>query len=653
MLIYLVAAVSHFIALKPQSDFPLLATDEVQYVSVAENLRLGNGFTAHGEFHAGLPPLYPLTVAFAHSWGQYPRLSALWLNCFLICLAIFPAYGLSRLVGLDRSIACLLAAAAAFLPNTVWAGLYMAEALNYPLFLAAFWVLAEWVQKPVIALDWLAGLLLSAMVLTKVAAWSFVAAVAITAAFLVFRSKSWQFAGHTIRMFVTVAATQIAWQAFKNFHHAAGLGMYGEVLGDFGLTKLSIPLVVAYLCDFLLAPGLLVAIPLFCWFREDGRRRTALSTLLAATLLCEIVIHCVLEGGLTGFLRERLLLYSFPVIAIFAVKGLDSLAASRAMKALFIVLPLALLVLLNLYAFPYNPVLDVPWVSALGSFAWAGVDSFARQHFNMVATGRILVSGGVILLVPPRWTQAALGVVVLGFYTGAFASSAEEMTQLTRRGKTQVDGVAYWLGANRVNAGDRLVLCGRMAYYEEKHRSELYDRFFVNWQETFGLTDIWNFQLETYGLYDVRMVQSPEQFRTRLRAGDRVLSATRLSDLDLVSYRFPLYLYAVPKRAVDPQPLYIVDVTAEQASGKALNVPMRLPAGQYRASLHLAHAPDAHLSIEAVATKTGLALFHREGTAEDISMFELSAPEDSPVQFRLGSEREARLFRELTLEYMR
>src|SRR5215469_7585339 len=114
VLIYVVAVLVHFACLRPQSIFPLLVTDEVQYISVGENLRLGHGFTTHGEFHAAMPPLYPLFVAFAHSIGSSPRTSALWFSCFAICLAVFPAYGLARSVDLSRPLACLVAAASVF-----------------------------------------------------------------------------------------------------------------------------------------------------------------------------------------------------------------------------------------------------------------------------------------------------------------------------------------------------------------------------------------------------------------------------------------------------------------------------------------------------------------------------------------------------------
>src|SRR5260370_20304173 len=99
--IYIISVALHFVSLRHEAEFPLLATDEVQYISVGENLRLGHGFTTRGEFHTGLPPIYPLFIAFTHSLGSNPRMSALLFSCIVICLVVFPAYGLARLIDLD------------------------------------------------------------------------------------------------------------------------------------------------------------------------------------------------------------------------------------------------------------------------------------------------------------------------------------------------------------------------------------------------------------------------------------------------------------------------------------------------------------------------------------------------------------------------
>jgi len=169
--IYAISVALHFVCLRHEAEFPLLATDEVQYISVGESLRLGEGLTTRGEFHTGLPPFYPLFVAFTHSVGSNPRMSALFFSCLTICMVVFPAYGLARHIELDKRSALLLAAASAFLPHTLFAGMYMTETINYPLFIAAFWAFARWLEHPSIRRSLAAGALLSAMLLTKIAAW--------------------------------------------------------------------------------------------------------------------------------------------------------------------------------------------------------------------------------------------------------------------------------------------------------------------------------------------------------------------------------------------------------------------------------------------------------------------------------------------------
>ena len=654
VLIYFVAVFVHFACLKPQSIFPLVATDEAQYVALGENLRLGQGFTAHGEFHAAAPPLYPLFVAFAHSWGAYPRLSLLWFSCFAICLALFPAYALARHVNLSRSISCLLAAAVALLPHTLWAGLYMAETLNYPLFVAAFYVLARWVEEPTVHRDWFAAGLLSAMVLTKVAAWSFVAAILITVIVLsISRRGPARLWLHALRIFSLVIASQLAWQVFKYAHRAAGFGSYGHALGDFGLPQLSAGLLGAYLGDFLLAPGIFVAVPLILWFRQYGPKRFALAILLAATLICQLAIHGLLEGGITGLVRERLFFYPMPIMAIFAVKGLDSWdAANKRIKVLFVAAPLVLLWLASQFAFPYNPVLDISWASLLGSFAWISVDSFTKFHLMAVTAFGIVTGGILFALLPRRWIQPSLATFVLVFYSCAFASSTTEMTQLSGRGKTEVDAYVYWLSVQKVNPDDRLIICGPMAYYEERHRSAPFDPFFVDWQRRFRFNDIWLYQFETYGRYDVRMAQTPDQIRELARPGDHILCTTRLTGLDLASYRMPMYLYTAPKAlAASPRPLYTVDITAEQSYKGVLGPPLNLPAGNYRATVFMRPAPGAQFSVEVVKVDNQAVIAKREVDTPG-STFDFFDPGDAAVQFHLGGTGDPALFQLLTFAYV-
>jgi hypothetical protein len=652
--IYMISVVLHFVSLRHEAEFPLLATDEVQYISVGENLRLGNGFTTRGEFHTGLPPFYPLFVAFTHSVSTDVRTSELLFSCIAICLVVFPAYGLARHIELDRRSACLLAAAAAFLPHTLLAGMYMTETLNYPLFLAAFLAFARWLEQPSIRRSLFAGALLSAMLLTKIAAWSFAAAVLATV--LVVSLTRHRPGMSALWVFAVVLITQLAWLAFKHAHGASPLGVYGIEFQERGLSKLSARLMAVFLGDFLLAPGLLTAVPLFLWFRRNGQRRLPLAVLLATTLFFQIAIHGVLEAGMMGFVKERLMLYSIPIMAIFAVKGMESLTgASLPTKFAFVGVPLVLLWLVSFYAFPYNPVIDIPWASAIGSFAWKGVATFTKRHLLIVTTFAIVAMGIPIAFLFARRAQSFAAALILLFLGGVFASSAKELDELSRLGRIDTMHVTNWLASNGLHPDDRLIICGNMAAYQESQRIIPIDDFFIEWQRDFGLTDIAILQIEATGRYDVRIARNPDMIRTLMRPGDRLLSATRITDLELIGFQYPYYLYTLKRAGANQRPLYTIDLTEdvifERQHYLIIGQPVLLPVGSYRTTLYLTAESNAPLVAEVMAADTLAA--HFEGTVSQLRSFDFTSPGNVPLQFRLSGAGVAHAkFHDATIEYL-
>lgn len=553
---YLVSVALHFRALRHQARFPLLATDEAQYIAVGENLRLGHGFMVRGEFHAGLPPLYPVFVAFAHSWGSDPRMSALFFSSLCISLAIVPAYGLARLIGLERTLAGIAATAAVLLPNTVLGGLYMTETLSYPLFLTGFWMVARWLERPSAGRAVVAGTLLSLMLLTKVAAFSFAGAVLL--AVIVLRPGPSAFA-----VFGMVALTQLGWQVFKSTHDAAGLGMYGHTLADSGLPFLSASLFGAYLADFLLAPGLVVVGPLAMWFWRNGRARFPLATLLASTLVLQVIIHGTLDTGLNGLVQERLYIYAMPLVAMLAIGGLAAFAdAGRAAKISLVAAPLALLLVLSRYSFPYVPVLDIPWVAALGSPGWLDVLHFSKARALWLAAAMACAMAVPMLVLSIRRAQLALALFIVAFNIGVFVSSARKMSVLSTMGRPEITRIADWLSTHQLGPNERLIVCGGLAYFQESHRVTPVDPFFVDWHRRFFPVHT-ELQLEAFGRFDLRVAASPEQVSSLMRPGDRLLTATRMTGLRLIGYQFPLYLYTLEPSATEPiRPLYVLDLTA-------------------------------------------------------------------------------------------
>jgi hypothetical protein len=165
--IYVISLTLHVALLWRPSAFPFFASDAVQYAMTGENLRLGKGYTIRGYFNKSLPPVYPAFVALAHSISVEPRVPMLVLSSAIMSLALFPIYKLVRFVGLQRREAIILGAAASVLPHTFYAAIYMAEAIQYPLFLTAFYLAFAWLTNHDPLRAKLLGLTMALMLLTK------------------------------------------------------------------------------------------------------------------------------------------------------------------------------------------------------------------------------------------------------------------------------------------------------------------------------------------------------------------------------------------------------------------------------------------------------------------------------------------------------
>jgi len=350
-----------------------------------------------------------------------------------------------------------------------------------------------------------------------------------------------------------------------------------------------------------------------------------------------------------GFVKERLMLYSIPIMAIFAVKGMESLAtAGLPMKFAFVGVPLVLLWLVSLYAFPYNPVIDIPWASAIGSVAWADVATFTKRHMLIVTAIAIVTAGIPIAFLFARRIQYFAAVLILFFFGGIFASSAKELDELSRAGRIDTMHITNWLASNGLRPDGRLVICGNMAAYQESHRITPVDDFFIEWQRDFGLTDISILQIEATGRYDVRIARNPDMIRTLMHPGDRLLSATRITDLDLVSFQYPYYLYTLKKTSANPRPLYTIalteDVVYERQNYLMIGQPILLPAGSYRATLYLTAEENARpFVVEVITTNTSVA--HFEGKS-----FDFKSPGNAPLQFRLSGRAK---FHDATIAYIK
>jgi hypothetical protein len=545
---------------------------------VGENLRLGKGYTIRGQIHSGIPPMYPLFVAAAHAIGGPSRHSVLWFNCLAICLVVFPAFCLARQFKLSLLNSHLMAAAAVFLPHTFYAAMYMAETLQYPLVLTAFYVAVKWLNVPFLKRDIWLGILLGAGLLNKFAELSFVIAL-LLAVLILSRSRRDRTqprrAGHALIVFGIMIALELAWMAWKKVNGAGALGVYGTTLQDSAGAPLPVKLLLAYLGDFFLAPGLIVAVPLFYWFRRNWDSQRSVAILLATTLLCQLGIHGVLEARLTGLIRERLFLYSFPLVAIAAVAGMECFTDPRSNKGarryLTVYSMLLLVGLVSLYNYPVpSPVVEAPWAGLLGSLTPHGFVDFNNHRLVLDTLGVMLIAATLLLLLPPRGSATALAVFIALFHVSTFLFATRILANWSRIGIASLQPVANWLASSGVEPGNLLFIAGASWDFEGSKAVTPVDEFFRQWVRKEGPYLLLSVQLEALARYDIRVISGAAQIPSHLKAGDVLLIDTRMSEMDLIGERYPYYLYRQRHRSTRlPRPLYTIDMPAAAFSTPA------------------------------------------------------------------------------------
>jgi Dolichyl-phosphate-mannose-protein mannosyltransferase len=655
VLLYLFAAGVHVAALWEAARFPHLSTDEAQYTMVGENLRLGKGFTIRGQMHSGMPPIYPLFVAAAHSLGGASRHSVLCFNCFAICLVIFPAFLIARQFRLSPLNSYLIATAAAFLPHTFYAAMYMAESLQYPLVLTAFYITAKWLDQPYFRRDVWLGILLGAGLLNKFAELSFIIALLLTLLILSRRSRQQdqpRRATHALIAFGIVIALELAWITWKRVNGAGALGTYGTALEESAHAMAPIKLLLAYIGDFFLAAGLIVAVPLFYWFRENLKTQRSLAVLLATTLFCQLGIHGFLEACLTGMIRERLFLYSFPLIAIAAVAGMERFKQQQQsniwVRYLVPYAPVLFVALISLYNYPLpSPAVEAPWAGLLGSINRSGVVAFDYSRFLLDALWAVLIAATLLVILPRRRSATVLAGFVVLFHVTTFLFTARLLTAWSRGGVGALQPVVNWLASSGVKPGDPLFISGGSWAFEGPGAVTPTDEFFQSWIHKEGPYGTLSVQLEALARYDVRMISGLAQIPSHMKPGQALMIDTRVSDMDFVSEFYPYYLYRQPLQpAGPPRALYTIDIPPgafQTLAGKrrgdgaivgmstgdtgvlAISDAMAFVPGRYRLTPHLKTKSAERVLLAANLHQTNRVMAHFEVPALDPLEFDIAS----------------------------
>lgn len=607
--IYLAAVALHLILLRDAFRFPHISSDEVQYAMTGENIRMGHGFMLRGQFNSTLPPVFPAFIALAHSAdANDPRLAMFILSCFLMCASVFPAFAMARTIGLDDVPSLLLAASAGMLPHTLYAATYMSETAQYPAYLTAFWLCLRWLDKQTWFRDAATGGAMGVLLLTKLQGTQFVGAFLLTLIVIGIRARKSERRGAAVRHALTVLAVfgaiDGAWQLYKLAHGGTVLGAYSTVLAGQGLGLWTPQLALAYVADFLLAPGLITAVPLFLWIRHNGS--FSRSVFVVAVFAVQILAVSTLDGGLTGWLRERLFLYAIPITAVLAASGIVWLKQRQTVLpgSALILFPVVMLMAVVLtHPFAISSVIEAPWAYAVGSLL--GQVSFSRLCLVVVGAAISVVVAFTLLRSSDGAAPVLFGAFVLLFNIACFVSSSVAVAGWTARGMAELSPIVSWLAANGVHGGSRLLVAGRHAYFEDPSlaRTDPEDDRFQDWTWRIGLEEALVWQIETVGRFDVRMIPAPAAVKNVGRPGDSVLSVARFDEMRLKSFHFPLCLYRIDAQLPSPPKAeYLLHVPAGQfhrgiSRDLAFALP-ELPLGTYHLSIDTSQTTNQGITVD-------------------------------------------------------
>ena len=630
--LYVVTAAVHGWLLSGVWIAPYIAHDEVQYCMIGENIRAGHGFLMRGTFASTAPPLYPLFVALGHSLAGNPRVGVYILSVLTICALLFPAYLIGRDLTLSAPLAAAGALAATFLPQTFYAGMYMSETLQLPLFLLAFWLALRWLRSGTLAAGVQLGTVFGVMALNRFATFTFFACFLAAAAaalgipglarFHVSRRRA---AASLGLVAAGVAIAQGGWWAYKVVRGGTALGTYASAPGAWGHT--GVPLFVAYIADAFLAPGIIVAAPFCVGLVRLWKKQPPAALFLAivvATLVCTTAFS---DGSLTGFLRERYFIYCFPLILLGAVLGAREYFTSVPIwitgVALF-ALPLMCLFGLMLYDFHVPALVESSWAHATGALSLADRAEFSRD--KLLSNGLLLIAiGGAVLIASRRRAPVVLTAWLLLFNLYALARVGRDIAQVTRGIKADVAPIVE-LFPRGMAPLQKVIVAGYPPGWDD--RSLPQTPRFIEASSAAGLTDGRIWYVETMERLDVRMCGSPYCVLSPAAAGAYFLTAVDFPNLKSISAHGPFHLYRIPPR-VTPGGGMPVSISARGGTALAAAV----APGVYKARWQIATPPDVPVRAEVSAGSKVVEL--EEGPAGSLPELFFVADRSTPAEFRL------------------
>ena len=433
---------------------PAIFTDELMFSELARSVADGEGLTIRG--HEFLFPAITPVLLQAPAWlvgGATGYALAKTLNAVLMCLAVFPAWWLARLVVRRPAHAFGVAAGTVVGGAMLYHSYLTSEAVAYPIFLLAVAVCVRAIADPSHRWDVAAVLVLALAVLTRAQF------VALPIAFVV----AVLLVGRPLRRHVVALAALGGLGAAIVVQGVSGLGFYagageldyslGETLYWAGQTAGLLPLAAG----MVIVPGAILGLG-YAVARPRNGAEAAFGVMALLLLVAGPLQAGLIASGEAGSPQERYVFYAVPLLFVSFFLYVDQGAKRRMLYAAVALALGGLALLMPLSSLALDPFsFGSPTLSAV---AYLGRLLALGDAAALFASGGLLAA---LLAAAVPLRRAAVPVaalsILLTFAVGVAAYSGDRrMTRLALEAFTpdQPD----WLDRLELPDADVLVLPG-------------------------------------------------------------------------------------------------------------------------------------------------------------------------------------------------
>lgn len=432
---------------------PAVFTDELMFAELARSVAAGEGLQVRGvdfPFPAILPVLLQAPVWLLDGAAAYGAAKA--LNAMLMCLAVFPAWALARLV-VRPAYALGVAAASVAGGGMLYHSYLTSEAAAYPVFLLAVAVSVRAIAEPSRRWDALAVLVLGLAVLARAQFVVLPIAFALTVLLV----------GRPVRRHALALGLLGGFALVGAGAGTSLLGFYGgareldypalEALRWAGWTSALLP----FAAGMLVLPGALLGLG-YAVVRPRARAEAAFGVMSAILLLALPLQAGLIASGEAHRPMERYAFYAVPLLFAAFFAYLERGAPLRRLYAatgiafggLALAVPFA-----SLAIDPFS--FDSPTLSAVEA---VGRRLTAGDAAALFATAGLAAALATAALPLRRWGGAvAAGSIVLALAVGAAAYDGDR--RMTRNTAASLaPGPRDWLDRSGIRKADVLVLSG-------------------------------------------------------------------------------------------------------------------------------------------------------------------------------------------------